>query len=246
MKKTYLLIISVLLAQVAFGQGKFFGGAGQGYSCAQVRDTLLCEASSRTTNLIGCDSVEANGQTFNATGTYFQTLTNANGCDSNLTLLVTVHTVDASITVTTTTITANGIGAYQWLDCNNGFAAISGANGQSFTPLVTGNYAVAIDNNGCVDTSACGNIMVTGIDDGLVSQWSISPNPANGQVILRSSNSLESGEIRLLDGLGRVMQKWNADGGNQQVLDIHAPAGVYFFQVLQGDSLRRTVKLLVR
>lgn len=246
MKKTYLLMITVLLAQLAFGQGKFFGGAGQGYSCAQVRDTLLCAASSGTANLVGCDSVEANGQTFLSTGTYLQTLTNANGCDSNLTLLVTVNSVDTSLTVGTTTITANGSGSYQWLDCDNAFAPITGANGQVFTPPINGNYAVAIDNNGCMDTSACITMVVTGIDDHLGSHWSIAPNPADGKVILRASGDLEASEIRLMDGLGRVVQHWQAGGGKEQVLDIHAPAGVYFFQVLEGDSAVRTIKLLVR
>lgn len=75
-------------------------------------------------------------------------------------------TIDNAVTVTGTTITANQSGAdYQWLDCDNGLASISGETNQSFTASVTGNYAVEITIEGCVNLSGCELIDFTGIEE---------------------------------------------------------------------------------
>jgi len=54
------------------------------------------------------------------------------------------------------TIYALASGAsYQWLDCNNGFAVLPGDTTQSYTPAVSGNYAVIVTQGVCSDTSDC-------------------------------------------------------------------------------------------
>src|SRR5690606_3645392 len=56
---------------------------------------------------------------------------------------------------------ANQGGAtYQWLDCNNGNLPIGGATGQTYVPVVTGNYAVQVTIGGCTETSGCELITV--------------------------------------------------------------------------------------
>lgn len=45
--------------------------------------------------------------------------------------------------------------SYQWIDCNNNNAAISGATGQTFNPPAGGNYAVVVTVGTCVDTTDC-------------------------------------------------------------------------------------------
>lgn len=65
-----------------------------------------------------------------------------------------------------TQLTADQSGAtYQWLDCDNNYAVINGETNQSYTPAVTGNYAVEVNMNGCVDTSACFLVDYTGIEE---------------------------------------------------------------------------------
>ncbi len=54
---------------------------------------------------------------------------------------------------------------YQWLDCNNTYSPIPNATNQTFTPSITGNYAVEITLNGCSDTSACFLVDYTGITE---------------------------------------------------------------------------------
>ena len=71
-----------------------------------------------------------------------------------------------TVTQTGATLTAEQSGAtYQWLDCDNGYAVIATETNQSYTPSnVTGNYAVEVTLNGCVDTSACYHVDYTGIE----------------------------------------------------------------------------------
>ena len=93
----------------------------------------------------------------NNTATF--TIPNAAGCDSLITLDLTVSSVDASTTSMGNTITASMAGAtYQWIDCNNGSMPIMGETSQAFTATMSGDYAVIVTNGPCVDTSACVNI----------------------------------------------------------------------------------------
>ena len=63
-------------------------------------------------------------------------------------------------------LNANQTGVnYQWLDCDDNNAIVSGETNQSFTPAVTGNYAVEVTMNGCVDTSDCFLVDYTGIEE---------------------------------------------------------------------------------
>lgn len=74
--------------------------------------------------------------------------------------------VETGVTATGTTLTADAVGVtYQWLDCDNGNAPIAGATSASYTPSVTGNYAVQITDNGCTDVSACILVDFTGIEE---------------------------------------------------------------------------------
>lgn len=75
-------------------------------------------------------------------------------------------TIDNTVAVSGPIITANEtVASYQWVDCDNTFAPISGEVNQSFTATVTGNYAVELTLQGCVTTSACELIDFTGIEE---------------------------------------------------------------------------------
>src|SRR5690606_25861328 len=104
-----------------------------------------------------------NYSTSNSTATH--TLTNAAGCDSVVTLNLTINEVsDLSTTLNGIIVTANNpTASYVWLDCDDSCAAISGETAQSFTPTEDGNYAVQLIENGCVDTTDCVAITTVGI-----------------------------------------------------------------------------------
>ncbi len=128
--------------------------------------------------------------TSNNSATY--TLTNVLGCDSIIMLNLTINNVNTAVTQTTGTLTADLVGAmYQWLDCNNGYTALPNDTNQNFTPIVTGDYAVAVTSGGCADTSACYNVFVVGMNaNNNTSNISIYPNPANSLLTIQTTKPL--------------------------------------------------------
>lgn len=75
-------------------------------------------------------------------------------------------TIDNTITVSGNTLESNQASAsYQWLDCDAGLSPIAGETGQSYTPEASGNYAVEISVQGCVDSSSCEIISIVGIEE---------------------------------------------------------------------------------
>jgi hypothetical protein len=114
--------------------------------------------------------VVVNGNTYDAstpTGTETFTSAGSFGCDSVVTINLTVlPAIDLTITNIDATLTSNEAGAqYQWLDCDNGNAIVTGETNQSYSPTVTGNYAVAITVGNCSDTSACELVDFTGLEE---------------------------------------------------------------------------------
>jgi hypothetical protein len=106
---------------------------------------------------------------------------------------------DVSVTQQEETLTAMAGNTYQWLDCENGSAAINGANSVSFTPVQNGIYAVQVTSPaGCMDTSACFTIDNLSIHDIAQNQlFSIYPNPAKDEINIEGATDLQA--VRVLD-----------------------------------------------
>lgn len=118
---------------------------------------LTLNSTYSTDSIVACDSYTwINGNTYNTSdSTARDTLVNAVGCDSIITLNITIIHTDSSITLSGDTISANLKGAkYQWYDCLM-FTPMVDDTLDYFTPTLTGDYAVEINNQGCLDTSAC-------------------------------------------------------------------------------------------
>lgn len=110
-------------------------------------------------------SISSSGNyTWTSSGTFMDTIPNFEGCDSVITLNLTINNVDVSINNLSPTLISNAIGASnQWLDCNDAMAIIGGEINQNFTAISNGIYAVQVTQNGCVDTSDCEVVNNVGI-----------------------------------------------------------------------------------
>jgi hypothetical protein len=81
---------------------------------------------------------------------------NSWGCDSFITVVLTIDTVEIGVTQNGDTLTADFSGAtYQWFKCMPAFIPLAGENNQSLIAPANGSYAVEITYNGCTDTSDC-------------------------------------------------------------------------------------------
>ena len=164
------------------------------------------------------------------------TYDDGNGNTSTQTQNVVVNSVDVNVTQSGSLLTADAVGAtYKWLDCDNANAIVNGETNQAYTPAVTGNYAVEVTENGCVDTSACFLVDFTGIDDLTSMNLLVYPNPSNdGYFNIQFEGSISA--VVLYDMLGRVIEvPYNVEQGtlNASALD----AGKYLIRINSNEGV---------
>lgn len=182
------------------GDFNSYDGAGRN----MVARVLHCHNSSAFIPISACFSYTApDGQVYTTSGIKTAIIPNAVGCDSIITIDLTINAVDVTTLVKNSVIVANAEGAtYQWLDCNNAYAAIPGATNQSYS-ADHGSYAVAISQNACTDTSAC--ISIAGIEDKSFERISVYPNPARDEFTIEMPGNQETLTLQLLNTMGAVV-----------------------------------------
>ena len=218
---------------------------GTGNSTGHARVYSLCGTDSNIT-IVSCNSYTSpsGNYTWTNTGTYYDTIPNNAGCDSLITIDLTINSVNTSLTQIGITLTANTSGAnYQWLDCGNSYAIIPGETNQSFTPIINGNYAAEITENGCTDTSACYNIISVEIIENISNiNVSIYPNPSTGKFTIKG---LEIQKIEIFDITGKLIYKTFVNE-IEQVIDVsYCPKGIYFVKVITLNEVANT-RLIIK
>ena len=194
-------------------------------------DLTITHSNTGTDVVTACDSytwIDGNTYTESSnTATY--TLTNVAGCDSVVTLDLTINTVDVSVIENGITLTANLAGAsYQWIDCNDNNNPIAGETNQSYTATADGSYAVIVDDGNCSDTSIC--YAVIGVDAKLIKEAAVNiyPNPTNGIVFIQGEG-IKS--IMVTDVNGRIV-KQVITTQQQVTLDLTGNVqGLYFVNI---------------
>ena len=162
------------------------------------------------------------------------------GCDSIVTLNLTINTVDTSTSTNANTITANATGAiFQWLDCDNNNAVIVGETNQSYTSTANGNYAVEVTQNGCTDTSSCVNITGVGLEEYNKTIAAIYPNPTSGEFMINLKNAPTSSVGFTLTTLeGKVIQQEQKISSTAIVMDLsEQPKGIYLLKIEDAQSV---------
>lgn len=172
-------------------------------------------------------------------GTYLDTIPNLAGCDSLITINLSVDPVEVGLSNDAASITANASGAtYQWLDCNNAFAAINGETNQSFLPAANGSYAVEITQNGCVDTSVCvvmGNVGIAQNDFG--DKLHFYPNPTSGKIVIELDQIYPSVSLQVYNSLGQLLEQKQWQERQTIEYQLEGPAGVYLLRLEAGDKV---------
>ena len=188
------------------------------------------QPSTGSETVTNCDSYtwNANGQAYNQSGTYTSVLTNAAGCDSTVTLDLTINTVGTAITqIDDITLEADADNAqYQWVDCDQNYQAIPGETNQSFEAASNGSYAAIVTENGCTDTTDCITISNVGLKDFERETLNVYPNPTSNTFTISSENTINSAfKVVSAEGKEVLSGKMN---GKEQTVDISGLSkGVY-------------------
>lgn len=173
---------------------------------------------------------------------YFPSL--INGCDSSsIETNISVTMVDETISLTDLTLTSNvSFGAlYQWIDCDNNMSSIIGETSQSFTVTANGNYALAITQSGCPDTSACVNIDFVSLDE-MNSNIAFYPNPTKDFVTMEMNGDLIGNEYVVIDMTGKILLIGTIQSA-KEVIDLSEfNSGLYFVTISETGLRQRIVK----
>lgn len=205
-------------------------------------DLTLGASSRDSITVFSCEpySSPSGKYLWGSSGMYRDTATNSSGCPDLLQIDLEVETIDTAVTFLRDTLTANAsMASYQWLDCKSGFTPIPGEISRVFTPQISGQYAVAITQNTCIDTSACLEVMLAvGIDDWNFAQTVLlSPNPTSGILTIALGEVYPVVNVEVLDLTGKVLSKQQYLQANRMEMSTeNVVPGHYVLKVTAGGQ----------
>lgn len=237
-----------------------FANRGLGYSASQGNtDSRIDQveafdlppslASSVNTDVIvSCGPYiwPVNGQTYTTSGSYSYALGSLSSCDSIMSLDLTIENVYSQIITGgdgTTLVAISGYSSYQWIDCDNNNAPIPGATNYNFTASINGNYAVVIGTGNCSDTSNCIRIDNVGLNDNIMDEVNIYPNPTQGNIEMSFSKTIEQATVRVYDMTGKIIQSFEIVNTPQHSFYLKGGNGVYTIEMTnnRGEVYRKRI-----
>lgn len=210
---------------------------------------LICgDTSAYIINATACGQYTLNGETYKQSGTYVQRIPNIAGCDSVISITLTIDPLDMSVARNIATLISNQAGAtYQWIDCGSGNTIIPGATDQNYTPSQNGSYAVIVTTaNNCSDTSDCISVTNTSVaQNSSFRTVNVYPNPAVGEILITTSATVNNASLKLINVIGQVVLKANNLTGKSfkfNMADISN--GIYILEIAEGNnkSILKVVK----
>lgn len=144
--------------------------------------------------------------------------------------------VDNSLTVSSSTLTSNMDNAsYQWVDCSTNLPIPSEVN-QSFSPTISGSYAVEVTVGSCTELSACVDFTSLVTDTFKLNTINIYPNPTSS--ILTIEHSLNDDlmfELFSIEGK-QVLQKVLTEKRSKLNMS-QLSKGTYFVRMTQNKKV---------
>lgn len=166
--------------------------------------------------------------------------TDGNGCVGTDSVLVSVTTVDTSVSQKMDILQSNaGNANYQWGACeSSGFTQIPGASDSSFQVVQTGSYGVIVTQNGCVDTSGCHTVVVVGLRDEIQPfDVLLYPNPAQNQVVVDLGEHRVDADVRVINSLGQVVSSVALQDKRRTSISLEGLSiGIYYVQVRTSEG----------
>ena len=177
----------------------------------------------------------------NTTATHTITGGAVTGCDSIVTLSLTINTVDVSVTDNSPTLVANNTSAtsYQWINCATD-TEINGETNATYNATANGNYAVIVTESGCSDTSNCFIVNNVGIDylTNNIELIKVYPNPSTGKIYLELDQSNLTTEFRIFDVTGKQVMTFLPTSTKMEI-DLDLKPGSYFIHF--GEDVYRLI-----
>jgi len=212
-------------------------------------DVTIGGPTTSSISITTCNSytTPSGNNTYTTSGTYTDVVPNIFGCDSTITIDLTIIFVSNGVTQNGFTLTADLVGAsYQWFTCTNGVldSPIPGETGQVYTPTVTGDYAVEVSVGNCTTPSACYTVDFGSVSSSSISSAKIYPNPSKGGFSITLPAIENNIELTLIDIQGKTVSIRNLTATNKILVDEKLRAGIYFVK-LEADNKIATYKVVI-
>lgn len=122
--------------------------------------------------------------------------------------------------------------------------AIEGANSETLTPELNGNYFIEVTNDaGCTSTGESEYVQVVSVTEHRVTDIVMYPNPANNSFIVNSGGHIE--RIRVLSNDGRMVLDLDHLGVQPEINVSHLSNGLYLVLINQAEKLS-TLRILIQ
>jgi hypothetical protein len=229
----------------------FPAGASNGCDSIVTLNLTINQPSIGTDIQSACGSYTwMNGITYtsnNNSATHLLPGAAANGCDSIVTLNLTINNLPITgtqlngVTISSTNTSAS----YAWLDCDNNNALIPNETNQSFTPSENGNYAVLVTENGCVDTSNCITINTIGLDEYFNNfAFVLYPNPTTGSFTIDLGEDADYVHFSIVNLSGKLIEYNEFKSTSKINYEFTGARGSYFLII--DDGKQKSVFKLIK
>lgn len=222
--------------------------------CKSITDTVFVTEgfSYYSTQVTICSSslpyISVFGDTFSNGGIYQTIGTNAIGCDSILTLDLTVSHVDTNIVVSGSenqTLTAPlNSDAYQWIDCSTN-TPIAGETSHTFTATQNGSYAVIVTQNNCSNTSQCFSVYSLSLDESNNKLLHIYPNPSTGIFNIQIPAHFTGNAVLEIHSItGQKLSSNNVHSISNFEFELNQPSGMYILTLKDTNGNKATKQII--
>lgn len=164
---------------------------------------------------------------------------------TTFTNVVYVEELDLGVTVSGFTLSADMSGvSYQWIDCNSGMSAISGATDQIYTATTDGSYAVVLTSAYCTDTTACFTLDQTSLDEFGSIEVLVHPNPTNSKIELTFNRIVNDVKVQIIDVSGKVVFGTFAPSAQKLFIDLEQHADGLYYVDISSEEFDKVIKVI--
>lgn len=201
-----------------------------------------CHSSNTADTVIACTSYTWEENVYTTSGDYSQTYATASGCDSVRSLNLTIIQPDLNVTLNGSTLTSDQNNAlYVWVSCPN-MEPISGETNQSYTPSISGSFAVIVTVNGCTDTSDCISLTAEVLKNQLGNDFILYPNPTSGKITIDLGDHFLNIKIKQFNTLGQLIKEEEIESTQEFETIIDGAPGTYQFEIfIEGECKIRAL-----
>lgn len=198
-------------------------------------------ASDTVISTTTCSSYILNNEVYTESGIYTQILTNTFGCDSVITLKLSILNIPSTPILSEVngqiTTQSQADVNFQWVDCSND-SFILNANDTVFTPTQTGSFSVVASNECGSVQSDCITINVASIDDNFF-EINVYPNPTQDFIQIDGLTNNQT-EFQMFDSNGKLVLSGKLS--NKEMIDLtNLNSGLY--QLFLNKQNFRIIKL---